>query len=74
MILFGRSQNHKNCERLRANLRAITCNELLFSGFTLANVWRLGKKDVYYLRASKKETTSMQEKNQIGDLPIWFFE
>lgn len=38
MILFGRSQNHKNCERLRA----ITCNELLFNGFTLANVWRLG--------------------------------
>ena len=38
----GRSQNHKNCERLRANLRAITCNELLFNGFTLANVWRLG--------------------------------
>lgn len=42
MILFGRSQNHKNCERLRAKLRAITCNELLFNGFTLANVWRLG--------------------------------
>lgn len=42
MILFGRSQNHKNCERLRANLQAITCNELLFNGFTLANVWRLG--------------------------------
>ena len=24
------------------------------------------------MRASNKETTSMQEKNQIGDLPIWF--
>lgn len=27
------------CERI---LRAITCNELLFNGFTLANVLRLG--------------------------------
>lgn len=33
------SDYERICERI---LRAITYNELLFNGFTLANVWRLG--------------------------------
>jgi hypothetical protein len=32
------------------------------------------KKEAYYVRVGKKETTCMQEKNLIGGLPIRFFE
>ena len=35
------SDYERICERI---LRAIACNELLFNGFTLANILRLGKK------------------------------